>query len=253
MAQPTAYSRTKNFTDEAGSATDHSSINSELDNIALSISQIRTNLALIQDDAGNPRGLAVAGAGLTVAEVANGKQGVVTLLAQLAAPVQAAASTSGVGGLLTAATYYYVVTALNANGETIASNERSIATTGSTSSNTISWAAVTGATSYRIYRGTAAGLENVYYSAGAVVTFTDTGAASTAGTPPAANTTGGALVANTSVTADSRILLTGQADGGTPGFQRVSTRSVGVSFRIVSSSTTDTSTVAYEILEPAAA
>jgi hypothetical protein len=62
---------------------------------------------------------------------------------------------------------------------------------------------------------------------------------------------GSAVVANTSVTANSRILLTSQADGGTPGFLRVSTRTAGTSFTITSSSGTDTSTVAYQIFEPA--
>lgn len=62
---------------------------------------------------------------------------------------------------------------------------------------------------------------------------------------------GTVTVANTSVTANSRIFLTGQADGGTPGFVRVSSRVPGTSFTITSSSGTDTSTVAYEIFEPA--
>lgn len=64
-------------------------------------------------------------------------------------------------------------------------------------------------------------------------------------------TAGSVVVANTSVTATSRILLTSQADGGTPGFLRVSTRTAGTSFTITSSSGTDTSTVAYQIFEPA--
>jgi hypothetical protein len=62
---------------------------------------------------------------------------------------------------------------------------------------------------------------------------------------------GAVTVANTSVTAISRIYLTSQADGGTPGWLRVSTRTVGTSFVITSSSVTDTSTVAYLIIEPA--
>jgi hypothetical protein len=61
---------------------------------------------------------------------------------------------------------------------------------------------------------------------------------------------GSVVVANTSVTASSRIFLTSQADGGAPGFLRVSARVVGTSFTITSSSPTDTSTVAYEIFEP---
>ena len=62
---------------------------------------------------------------------------------------------------------------------------------------------------------------------------------------------GSVVVANTSVTATSRILLTSNADGGTPGWLRVSARAAGTSFTITSSSGTDTSTVAYQIFEPA--
>ena len=61
---------------------------------------------------------------------------------------------------------------------------------------------------------------------------------------------GTVTVADTAVTASSRIFLTSQADGGTPGFLRVSARTAGTSFTITSSSGTDTSTVAYEIFEP---
>lgn len=102
-------------------------------------------------------------------------------------PVQAAATTSSTGGTLAAATYYYVVTTVSAAGESFRSNEVSVATAGTTSSNTINWSAVSGATGYKIYRGTAAGVEDVFYSVGIVTTFLDTGAANTAGTPPSGN------------------------------------------------------------------
>jgi hypothetical protein len=63
---------------------------------------------------------------------------------------------------------------------------------------------------------------------------------------------GGTLaVATTAVTANSRIFLTCQTPGGTPGFLRVSTRTAGTSFTILSSSGTDTSVVAWMIVEPA--
>jgi hypothetical protein len=62
---------------------------------------------------------------------------------------------------------------------------------------------------------------------------------------------GTVTVANTSVTANSRIFLTSQVDGGTPGWLRVSARTAATSFTITSSSATDTSTVAYLIVEPA--
>lgn len=68
----------------------------------------------------------------------------------------------------------------------------------------------------------------------------------------AATLVGGTVTVNTTaVTASSRIYLTSQADGGTPGFQRVSARVAATSFTITSSSGTDTSTVAWMIVEPA--
>ncbi len=109
----------------------------------------------------------------------------------LGAPTQLAPSTATTGGNIAASTTnYYVVTALNGFGETIASNEESI-TTGSgtaTNANTISWNSVTNATSYRVYRGTTAGGENVYFAVASGTTFLDTGAAGTSGSPPAVNT-----------------------------------------------------------------
>lgn len=63
---------------------------------------------------------------------------------------------------------------------------------------------------------------------------------------------GTVTIATTKVTAISRIFLTGQADGGTPGFLRVSSRNVGTDFTITSSSGTDTSDVAWVIIEPTA-
>lgn len=62
---------------------------------------------------------------------------------------------------------------------------------------------------------------------------------------------GTVVVSNTSVTANSRIFLTCQTPGGTPGFLRVSARTASTSFTILSSSGTDTSVVGWLILEPA--
>lgn len=58
------------------------------------------------------------------------------------------------------------------------------------------------------------------------------------------------VVANTSVTANSRIFLTTNTPGGTPGFLHVSARVVGTSFTILSSDVADTSEVAWLIIEP---
>lgn len=61
---------------------------------------------------------------------------------------------------------------------------------------------------------------------------------------------GTVTVNNIAVTATSRIFLTSQVDGGTPGFLRVSSRVAGTSFTVTSSNAADTSTFAYEIFEP---
>lgn len=57
-------------------------------------------------------------------------------------------------------------------------------------------------------------------------------------------------VNTTAVTANSRIFLTSQADGGTPGFVRISARVAATSFTITSSNVADTSTIAWLIVEP---
>jgi len=103
--------------------------------------------------------------------------------------VQAAASTSTTGGTLAAATYYYKIVALNALGQVLISNEVSRVTTGTTSSNTLSWGAVDGAVEYRVYRGTATNTQTGYYSVtDGSLTYLDTGATLTTGTVPAAQT-----------------------------------------------------------------
>ena len=62
---------------------------------------------------------------------------------------------------------------------------------------------------------------------------------------------GTVTVANTSITANSRILITPQETGVLTGILRVSARAVGASFTISSSVATDTAAVCYEIFEPA--
>jgi uncharacterized phage protein gp47/JayE len=65
------------------------------------------------------------------------------------------------GGVLAAGTYYHRVTAIGGTGETIASNEAYATVAGATSRIELSWAAVAGATAYKIYRGTVAGGETL--------------------------------------------------------------------------------------------
>lgn len=66
-----------------------------------------------------------------------------------------------------------------------------------------------------------------------------------------AMTAGTITISTTKVTASSRIFLTIQSPGGTPGAVYISARSAGTSFTITSTSGTDTSTVAWLIVEPA--
>lgn len=111
----------------------------------------------------------------------------------LAPPVQAAATTSTTGGTLpTASTYRYMVTAINALGETIASNEQTVTTgAGATNSNTVNWGTVAGATGYRVYRTTAGGgtgTELFLVALGVVLTYIDTGALTPSGALPSSNT-----------------------------------------------------------------
>jgi hypothetical protein len=97
-------------------------------------------------------------------------------------------STSTTGGTLAAGATYWKVTATGAGGEGIGSNEVTATLTGSTSSQVLSWTVVTGASGYKVYRGTAAGAENVLVTtinSGSTVTFTDTGSSVGAGAPPA--------------------------------------------------------------------
>lgn len=63
-------------------------------------------------------------------------------------------------------------------------------------------------------------------------------------------TAGSVTVSDSTVTANSRIFLDSQSGGGTPGWLRVSARTASTSFTITSSSGTDTSTVAWMMIEP---
>jgi len=110
--------------------------------------------------------------------------------AAIAAPGTVTPSTSTTGGTLAAATYFYKLTALNSAGETTVSPEATQVTTGATSTVTLNWSAVTGATGYRLYRSTVTNQEKFLVQLGAVITYIDTGALTpTLVTPPTSNTT----------------------------------------------------------------
>lgn len=109
--------------------------------------------------------------------------------AQLSPPFGLAATPVAGGGTFAANTYYWVVTAETALGETTASNEASAAIVLNGSAD-LAWSLPGGTiTAVKVYRGTAAGAENALIATlGAVTSYTDTGTAGAAATPPVANT-----------------------------------------------------------------
>ncbi len=91
-------------------------------------------------------------------------------------------------GSLSAGTYYYKVTASNGTSETLSSEETFTTIDGiDTRGAVISWAAVPGATSYRVYKGTSSNGQNTYFTTTGT-TYTDSGASGTAGTIPTTST-----------------------------------------------------------------
>lgn len=106
---------------------------------------------------------------------------------------------AGSGVWASTGTKGYVVTALNATGETLASDEVTVVVTAVTQRVTLTWEASPGATTYKVYRtstpGSYAGSVLVPTSPGAGTTLLDDGTATVAGAPPVANTTGGAAPA----------------------------------------------------------
>ncbi len=122
----------------------------------------------------------------------------------LATPVNAAFSTATTGGSLTAATYYYRVTAVNSAGETLASTETSQVVPAGTATNVVvvNWGAVTGAASYNVYGRTTGAETKITASIGTTgLTYTDTGS-SLSGALPTVNSTG-----NVTLTEGSSIKL----------------------------------------------
>lgn len=95
------------------------------------------------------------------------------------APTNLAAKAASKGHLKAGTTYYYVVTAIGLAGESSGSNEVSQTTTATDLSVALTWDAVTGASAYKIYRGTTAGAENELVgtvTGGITTAYTDSGA-----------------------------------------------------------------------------
>lgn len=124
--------------------------------------------------------------GADAPQIFNGVSLTPMTITAVATPVNAT-FTPGSGTLGTA-TYFYRVSAINANGETLASAETSLAITGPAGVN-VNWTAVTGATGYRIY-GRTTGAEQFIGAVGSsTTTFLDNGSITPSGALPGANTT----------------------------------------------------------------
>lgn len=128
--------------------------------------------------------------------------------ASIGAPNTPALATATGAGSIAAGTYFYKITAINGAGETVGSGEASITTTTSSSTNTLSWNAVPGATSYRVYRGTVTNTED-HFQTTASTTFSDTSAVGgTSGTVPTTST----AVAAASVAAGTKMYIAQKRD-----------------------------------------
>lgn len=114
------------------------------------------------------------------------------------APTGPVATGSTTGGTLAAGSYFYKITSTIGTGESLPSTEASATTTGTTSSVALTWTAATGATGYKVYRGTAAGAENVLVATITGASFTDTNGATTSVAPPTASSTAQAVTVSVS-------------------------------------------------------
>lgn len=104
-------------------------------------------------------------------------------------PVLAGSAVSG--GALTAGVYKYYLTAINAVGETSISNEITVTTSAGNLTAALTWAAITNATGYKVYRTAAAGItgsELLVTTLGLVTSYNDVAVGAPAGALPTANT-----------------------------------------------------------------
>lgn len=96
----------------------------------------------------------------------------------------------GTGGSLSIGTYYYRVTAINATGETLPSQVSSVVLSVGTRKATITWTAITGATSYKVYGRSTGGELYIATVTAPTITYTDAGTVTPAGAMPTQNSSG---------------------------------------------------------------
>jgi hypothetical protein len=116
---------------------------------------------------------------------------VLTPAVPITLPVLSKGTTSSTGGTFAAGAYFWVVTGVSANGESMASNEVT-ATLVDSGTQVLSWTAMSGAVSYKVYRGVVSGGENALVAtvSSPTVTYTDTGAVGSFAVPPAVGNAG---------------------------------------------------------------
>src|SRR2546422_315368 len=106
-------------------------------------------------------------------------------LSSMSAPTLNTPTLVSGGSLTSGVAYYWKASAVNAAGETVGSNEVTVTPSGANLSASVSWAAVTGATSYRLFRSTVSGTYGATSLVATGITalsYTDTGAGLSSGT-----------------------------------------------------------------------
>lgn len=128
-----------------------------------------------------------------------------TTSAPLSIPTSVAVASLNTGGFLSAGTRYYHVTALNAFGESTGSADQLGTTTGTTGKNTITWTAVAGATSYRIYVSQTPNSMGQFLATDSASPYVDDGTVTPSPTiaEPSVNTTSGITLNAQALTAGS--------------------------------------------------
>jgi len=119
-----------------------------------------------------------------------GGGGIMGLALEVLSPPGTFAGTPTAGGALTAGTYKYYVTATNAVGESTVSLEVTVTTAAGNLTAHLTWAAVVGATGYKIYRTAAAGAsgtELLRATLGNVLVYDDTAVGAPSGAYPTFN------------------------------------------------------------------
>lgn len=117
------------------------------------------------------------------------------------------------GGAVAAGTYYYKVSAMDETGETLPGTESAAVTVDSSNNKVdLTWTAVAGATSYKVYRTTTSGTYTTPALVGTATTnsFTDTLAIPTAGAPLATAT----VTYQHKHVVDAKIVVPTNATGG---------------------------------------